>query len=159
MLTHHLLDSLAVVADLAGRTVADVGTGAGFPGLPLAVASPGRQFTLIDSTGKKIRFVEHAIGRLELTNVIAVHARSESLRPAQPFDTVIARACAPLPRLLPFVAPLAGPESRVLAMKGRIPEDELAALPRGWAVEYVRELHVPGLEAARCVVALRRATR
>ncbi len=157
MLTHHLLDSLSVFPDLAGTRVADVGTGAGFPGLPLAVASPQRHFTLIDSNNKKIRFVEHALAQLKLDNVTAVHARSESLRPAEPFDTIVARACAPLPRLLPFVAPLAGRRSRVLAMKGRYPADELAALPRGWTVEYSREIAVPGLDAARCVIALQRS--
>src|SRR6266478_3271564 len=91
MVTHHLLDSLAIHGDLQGVTVADVGTGAGFPGLPLAVVNPERRFTLIDSAGKKIRFVSHAAHTLGLTNVEAVHGRVESLQPQQPFDTVVAR--------------------------------------------------------------------
>ena len=106
MVTHHLLDSLAVQADLHGTTIADVGTGAGFPGLPLAVLNPERRFTLIDSAGKKIRFVSHAAHALGLTNVEGLHARVESLKPEKPFDTIVARAFAPLPEMLEKVAPL-----------------------------------------------------
>src|ERR1700758_1724736 len=81
MITHHLLDSLSISPDLAGERIADVGTGAGFPGLPLALANPARQFSLIDSNGKKVRFVAHAARTLELRNVTAVHSRAEGLRP------------------------------------------------------------------------------
>jgi 16S rRNA (guanine527-N7)-methyltransferase len=156
MITHHLLDSLAVNAELAGERVADVGTGAGFPGLPLAVANPQRHFTLIDSTAKKLRFVAHAAKLLQLTNVSVLHARVEKMRPQAPFDTVVARAFAPLPRLLQTVAPLCGPRTRVLAMKGKWPEGELAALPASWRVSGSRALAVPGLDAARCVIVLSR---
>ena len=156
MLTHHLLDSLAIQPDLAGARIADVGTGAGFPGLPLALVNPQRHFTLIDSNNKKIRFVTHAVALLKLDNVTPVHARSEDLRPAAPFDTIMARALAPLPRLLPWVAPLAGRDTRVLAMKGRWPEAELKELPRAWRLSGSRELKVPGLEAARCVLVLQK---
>jgi 16S rRNA (guanine527-N7)-methyltransferase len=155
--THHLLDSLAVHADLAGVRIADVGTGAGFPGLPLALSNPTRQFTLIDSTAKKLRFVSHAAALLGLANVSVVHARAETLNPAVPFDTVVARACAPLPKLLSTVAPLCGPQTRVVAMKGKWPGAELAALPRGWRMTGSRELKIPGLAAARCVILLQRA--
>jgi 16S rRNA (guanine527-N7)-methyltransferase len=156
MLTHHLLDSLAVNADLAGERIADVGTGAGFPGLPLAVANPQRHFTLIDSTAKKLRFVSHAAQLLGLANVSVLHERVEKMRPAAPFDTVVARAFAPLPRLLQTVMPLCGPDTRVLAMKGHRPVEELAALKAPWQVVQERELTVPGLAAARCVIVLRR---
>ena len=156
MITHHLLDSLAVNAELAVERVADVGTGAGFPGLPLAVANPQRHFTLIDSTAKKLRFVAHAARLLQLTNVSVLHARVEKMRPEAPFDTVVARAFAPLPRLLQSVAPLCGPRTRVLAMKGKWPESELAALPASWRVSGSRALAVPGLTGARCVIVLSR---
>ena len=156
MLTHHLLDSLAVQTDLHGTRIADVGTGAGFPGLPLALCNPERAFTLIDSNGKKIRFVSHAAHLLGLTNVTPVQARAEALRPGEPFDTLLARAFAPLPQLLPGVEGLCGPKTRVLAMKGRWPEEELAALPSPWRVVASRPLVVPGLEAARCVIVLMR---
>jgi 16S rRNA (guanine527-N7)-methyltransferase len=154
MLTHHLLDSLAVNADLAGERIADVGTGAGFPGLPLAVVNPRKQFTLIDATAKKLRFVSHAAELLELGNVTVLHARVEALKPEQPFDTVVARAFAPLPRLLQQVRPLCGPRTRVLAMKGRRPDAELAAVTAPWRVAAVHGLRVPGLDKARCVIAL-----
>jgi 16S rRNA (guanine527-N7)-methyltransferase len=156
MVTHHLLDSLSVSPDLAGTRIADAGTGAGFPGLPLAVCNPQRHFTLIDSTAKKLRFVSHAIELLRLGNVTAVHARVETLKVDAPFDTVVARAFAPLPGLLSKVAPLCGPASRVLAMKGKWPAEELAALPAAWRVTGSRELAIPGLDAARCVIALAR---
>jgi 16S rRNA (guanine527-N7)-methyltransferase len=154
MVTHHLLDSLAVSPDLAGSSIADVGTGAGFPGLPLAVANPTRSFTLIDSTAKKLRFVAHAAQLLGLGNVTTLHARVERLRVERPFDTIVARAFAPLPRLLESVAPVVGPHTRVLAMKGKWPQAELRAIDASWSVERTRELHIPGLEGARCVIAL-----
>jgi 16S rRNA (guanine527-N7)-methyltransferase len=154
MLTHHLLDSLAVHPDLKGARIADAGTGAGFPGLPLALCNPERHFTLIDSTAKKIRFVSHAVGRLGLTNVSPVHARVEALEVEAPFDTVIARAFAPLPQLLAKVAALCAAHTRVLAMKGKWPKAELAALPAPWRVVDSRELAIPHLGAARCVIVL-----
>ncbi len=154
MLTHHLLDSLAIHPELAGSRIADVGTGAGFPGLPLAVVNPQRHFTLIDSVDKKIRFVSHAVRALGLTNVTPLRARAESLRPEPPFDTVVARALAPLGELIETVSPLVGAGSRVLAMKGRWPADELASLPAPWRLAGSRELAIPGLAEARCVLVL-----
>jgi 16S rRNA (guanine527-N7)-methyltransferase len=157
MVTHHLLDSLSVQSALHGTTVADVGTGAGFPGLPLAVVDPQREFTLIDSNNKKVRFVAHAARTLGLPNVTAVHARSEAFKTGKPFDTVIARAFAALPELLKLVSPLCGPETRVLAMKGKRPDDEIAAVPASWRVLEMRSLAVPGLNEERHLVMLQRA--
>jgi 16S rRNA (guanine527-N7)-methyltransferase len=154
MVTHHLLDSLAIHGDLYGTTIADVGTGAGFPGLPLAVVNPQRRFTLIDSAGKKVRFVSHAAHALGLTNVEGVHARVEALRPARPFDTVVARAFAALPEMLALVSPLCGPQTRVLAMKGKWPQEEIDAIPQGWRVARSHDLIVPGLGEARCAIVL-----
>lgn len=157
MLTHHLLDSLAIHADLLGKRIADVGTGAGFPGLPLALIQPARRFTLIDSNGKKIRFVAHVQRLLGLANVTALQARVEKLAPVEAFDTVVARAFAPLPQLLAKVAPLCGPATRVLAMKGKRPDQEIAALPPSWRLVAARPLGVPGLLQSRCLVTLARA--
>jgi 16S rRNA (guanine527-N7)-methyltransferase len=156
MVSHHLLDSLAVQADLYGERIADVGTGAGFPGLPLAVCNPQRHFTLIDSTTKKIRFVEHVVQLLGLTNVEVLNARAESLKPERPYDSVVARALAALPELLRVVKPLTGPRTHVLAMKGKWPEEELKQIRPPWHVLSSREIKVPGLEAARCVIVLGR---
>jgi 16S rRNA (guanine527-N7)-methyltransferase len=154
MVSHHVLDSLAVHRYLHGASIADVGTGAGFPGLPLALVNPERRFTLIDSNGKKVRFVSHAVRTLGLMNVEPLQARVETLRPERPFDTVLARAFASLPELLEAVAPLCGSETRVLAMKGKWPKDELDALPPLWRVAESHTLTVPGLAEARCLIVL-----
>jgi 16S rRNA (guanine527-N7)-methyltransferase len=153
MLTHHLLDSISSHADLHGTTVADVGTGAGFPGLPLAVLNPQRRFTLIDSNGKKIRFVQHAARELQLANVEGLHGRVETLK-GRTFDTVVARAFASLPDMTANIASLCGPLTRVLAMKGRYPKDEIDALQPPWRQQSSRELPIPGLNESRCVVVL-----
>jgi 16S rRNA (guanine527-N7)-methyltransferase len=149
MISAHLLDSLAAQPDLLGLRIADVGTGAGFPGLPLALIEPQRQFTLIDSVAKKIRFVTHAVRVLELANVAPLQARVETLNPDIPFSTVIARAYAALPDLLGSVRGLCSADTRVVALKGRYPQEELSELPRGWRLAQVRKLTIPGLDAER----------
>jgi len=156
MLRKHLLDSLAVLPHLQGARIADVGTGAGFPGLPLAICSPERQFTLIDATAKKCRFVTHAAALLGLTNVTVVHARAEAWRPAAAFDSVVARALASLAEFIRSAAHLCASGGRLLAMKGRVPEAELASLPHGWHMVALHRLAVPGLEAERHLVELAR---
>jgi 16S rRNA (guanine527-N7)-methyltransferase len=152
MISAHLLDSLSAQPDLQGSVIADVGTGAGFPGLPLAVIEPHRQFTLIDSVAKKIRFVSHAARLLELPNVTPVHSRVQTLAPALAFDTVMARAYAALPDLLQSVQGLCGPGTRVLAFKGRYPQDELDEVPRGWRLLQARKIAIPRLPAERHIL-------
>ena len=159
MVVKHLLDSLSVQPWLHGARVADVGTGAGFPGLPLAVVNPGRYFTLIESTGKKARFVAHAAGALGLTNVEVANQRAEAYRPHQPFDTVLCRAVGKVGEFVRIAGHLCAPDGRLLAMKGQHPGAELEPLPKGWRVTGVHALAVPGLDAARHVVELARAQR
>ena len=159
VLTHHLLDSLSAHPDLAGQEIADVGTGAGFPGLPLAIVNPQRRFTLIDAVDKKLRFIAHAARELGLQNVTTRHARVEDLQPVQPFDTVMARAFAPLPRMLELVAPLCSDATVILAMVGRWPAREPAedaGIPPAWQLLRQRRVQIPGLEAERHILLLSR---
>jgi 16S rRNA (guanine527-N7)-methyltransferase len=156
--THHLLDSLSAAPLLQGPRIADVGTGGGFPGLPLAIALPALRFTLIDSVAKKLRFVDHVVQVLNLTNVETLHTRVEQMKQAEPFDTVITRAFAPLPRLCEWVQPLCGKQTRVIAMKGRWPPEpganDSADVPRGWRIEGAPAVEVPGLDAQRHLITL-----
>ncbi|MFM1886533.1 MAG: hypothetical protein RL026_1690 [Pseudomonadota bacterium] len=159
VIIQHLLDSLSVHADITGTKVADVGTGGGFPGLPLAILQPGRRFLLIDSVGRKLRFVAHAARLLGLANVTTLQSRVEDLPPT-PQDCVVSRAFAPLPRLLHWVGPLCDPDTRVLAMKGVWPPppgspDEGPWPPR-WRLASVRRLEVPGLPSQRHLLTLYR---
>lgn len=156
-LTKHLLDSLTVQPYLRGERIADVGSGAGFPGIPLAIVEPRRHFTLIESTGKKCRFLEHVRDALGLGNVEVAQSRAESYRPEVRFDTVIARAVGPVADLVRVAGPLVVGGGRLLAMKGRYPESELAARLNGWKVAAVHPLTVPGLAEERHLVELVRS--
>ena len=157
MVTVHILDSLAARPLLHGTTVLDIGTGAGFPGLPLAIVEPDRRFVLLDSINKKIQFVQHAAAVLGLTNVEAVKARAEDYAPGYRFDTVIARAVASLPQLLELAGHHVGEGGVFIALKGRYPAEELRQIPAGWDYT-IEELSVPGLDAgSRHAVLLRRA--
>lgn len=158
MVSGHILDSLAVRPLLEGRRVLDVGTGAGFPGLPLAIAEPAIGFELLDSNGKKISFVRHVIGEIGLSNAAAIKARGEDYAPDERFDTVIARALASIPRLLKLAGHLLREEGVLLALKGKHPAAELESIKKlsGWNY-VVTEVTVPGLEShARHVVCLRK---
>ncbi len=153
----HLLDSLSIHAFLRGKRIADIGTGAGFPGLPLALVNPDREFTLLDSTAKKLRFVEHAAARMGLANVTTAHARAEVFKPKERFDCVLARAVGPIETFVHWCGPLVIGGGRLLAMKGRFPEAEIAAIPNGWKVAAVHRLTVPTLDEERHLVEICRS--
>lgn len=155
MVTRHLLDSLAVLPWIPGGRLLDAGSGAGLPGVPLAIARPDLDVTLLDSAGKKIRFLEHVRRELGLRNATPVQARLEDWAPAgpnsAPFDAIISRAFASLAAFAAAARHLAG-AARLLAMKGRYPAAELAELPDWLRVESVERLAVPGLQEERHLV-------
>jgi 16S rRNA (guanine527-N7)-methyltransferase len=149
----HLLDSLAVLPYIKGRRVIDIGTGAGLPGIPLAIFLPETSFTLLDSNAKKTRFVQQAVLELKLANVEVCHSRAEAYRPEQKFDTVITRAFAALPAILETTGHLLNDDGVLLAMKGQNPRDELAAVK---VKSSVVPLETPGVEAERCLVIIQK---
>jgi 16S rRNA (guanine527-N7)-methyltransferase len=157
MLRKHVLDSLTLQPYLHGNRLADIGTGAGFPGLPLAIVNPQRRFTLVEATGKKARFVEQTALRLGCDNVQVEHARAENYRPFELFDTVMARALSSLADFAAYAGHLCAPDGRLLAMKGKRPDDEISALPKAFRVLAVHRLKVPGLGDERHLVELRAA--
>jgi 16S rRNA (guanine527-N7)-methyltransferase len=159
MLRKHVLDSLSLQPYLRGARLADVGTGAGFPGLVLAIVNPDRRFTLIEATGKKARFVEQTVGRLGLGNVVVVNSRAETYRPFELFDTVVARALSSLADFVAYAGHLCAPDGRLLAMKGRRPDDEISALPRSFRALAVHRLNVPGLPDERHLAELVRSPK
>jgi 16S rRNA (guanine527-N7)-methyltransferase len=156
-ITKHLLDSLSVQPFLHGERVLDVGTGAGFPGLPLAIVNPSKQFVLLDSTAKKLKFIEHVAQLLELPNVQTVHTRAENFRPTQRFDIVVSRAVGPVEQFVKWAGHLCVGGGRLLAMKGRYPEEELGKLPSGWKLAAVHRLNVPALDEERHLVEICRS--
>jgi 16S rRNA (guanine527-N7)-methyltransferase len=159
MLRKHVLDSLSLQPYLRGERLADVGTGAGFPGLVLGVVNPQRRLTLIEATAKKARFVEQTAQRLGCGNVLVVNTRAESYRPFELFDTVVARALSSLADFVAYAGHLCAPGGRLLAMKGKRPDDEVSALPKSFRVLAVHRLRVPGLTDERHLVELIPAQR
>jgi 16S rRNA (guanine527-N7)-methyltransferase len=154
MLRKHVLDSLSLQPHLRGARLADVGTGAGFPGLPLAIMNPKRHFALIEATGKKARFVTQTAERLGCRNVEVVHARAETYRPLQLYDTVMARALSSLADFVAYAGHLCAADGRLLAMKGKRPDEEISALPKTFRVVAVHRLKLPGLDDERHLVEL-----
>lgn len=154
MVTRHLLDSLAISPHVRGKTLVDLGTGAGLPGLPLAVLEPDRRVTLVDSNGKKARFLREAVRSLGLRNVRIEQARAEDM--GGEFDCVVARAFASVAELLEVGGHLLARDGVCLAMKGMLKSDEIAMLPGGFRISAVVPLQVPGLGAARHVVIIHR---
>lgn len=155
MITRHLMDSLVVVPYLHGEQILDVGSGPGLPGIPLALACPERQFTLLDSNVKKVRFLRQAVAELRLENVSVVHSRVEQFQSSPGFDTIIARAYATLGELVRGAHHLCRPGGLFLAMKGVKPVTELDDLPENFELEAIHPLHVPGLEAERHLLVVR----
>ncbi len=158
MLVKHLLDSLAMHAHLHGiATLADLGTGPGLPGIPLAIALPHLQVTLVESNGKKARFLREAVRQLQLGNVKVVESRIEAFDAPGHFDAITARALATLPLILELGGHLLTRTGRLLAMKGGLPTEEIAALPAGWRLLASHSLRVPGLGAERHLVEVGRS--
>jgi 16S rRNA (guanine527-N7)-methyltransferase len=157
MLTHHLLDSLAVMPHLHGPRVLDVGSGAGLPGLPLALARPELQFTLLDASDKKTSFLRQAVIELQPGNVEVVCARVETWLTPAPFDTVVSRAFAEIADFVDVAGPLCASGGVMIAMKGLHPAAELERLPHPFRLQAVVALAVPGLDAQRHIALLQPA--
>ncbi|MCX7513319.1 16S rRNA (guanine(527)-N(7))-methyltransferase RsmG [Frateuria sp. STR12] len=154
MVTRHLLDSLAILPYVEGASLADLGTGPGLPGIPLAIAAPGRDVLLVDSNGKKVRFLREAIRSLKLEGVRAVQSRVEDVQGQ--FNCITARAFASLADMLTLGGHLLAPDGTWLAMKGRSADDELHGIPAGFGLRGRHALQVPGLAAERQVLVLGR---
>lgn len=154
MVTRHLLDSLAIAPHVTGANLADLGSGAGLPGIVLAIAAPQRTVTLVDTNGKKARFQREAVRALQLDNVEVVHARVQDVE--GDFDCITARAFASLADMLAWGGHLLADRGRWLAMKGQRPDAELAALPPGFRLQGEHALRVPGLDAERRLLVLAR---
>ncbi|MDX5517920.1 MULTISPECIES: 16S rRNA (guanine(527)-N(7))-methyltransferase RsmG [Stenotrophomonas] len=152
MVTRHLLDSLAMQPYLESGTLADLGTGPGLPGIPLAIARPQLQVTLVESNGKKARFMREAVRQLGLGNARVAESRAEALAEPAAYDYLTARAMDTLAGIIRVGGHLLRPGGRLLAMKGVYPHDEIAQLPAGWSVEQVLPLSVPGLTGERHLV-------
>ncbi len=155
VVSRHVLDSLSILPWVDSGPVLDVGTGAGLPGIPLAIARPAVDFCLLDSSGKKTRFLRQAVSELGLSNIEIIHGRVEQLDRRQHYALVTSRAFAALADMLKASAPLLTESGRCLAMKGALPSDEIARLPLGWCAELV-PLEVPGERARRHLVIVQR---
>ena len=149
MVVRHVLDSLSILPWVEGPRVLDVGSGAGLPGIPLAIVRPEFEFCLLDSNGKRTRFLTQVVVELRLNNVSVVRGRVEDYRPETLFNSIVSRAFATLADLVADAGRLCAPAGRLLAMKGVFPDDELACLPAAYRVVGVYPLQVPHLEAER----------
>ncbi|EAN4085638.1 16S rRNA (guanine(527)-N(7))-methyltransferase RsmG, partial [Salmonella enterica] len=145
MVVRHILDSIVVAPYLQGQRFIDVGTGPGLPGIPLAIVLPDAHFTLLDSLGKRVRFLRQVQHELRLENITPVQSRVEAYPSEPPFDGVISRAFASLNDMVSWCHHLPGEKGRFYALKGQLPEDEIASLPDEFSVESVEKLRVPQL--------------
>jgi 16S rRNA (guanine527-N7)-methyltransferase len=157
MLVKHLFDSLSMHAFVGDERMADLGAGAGLPGIPLALARPGLQVTLVESAGKKARFMREVKRQLGLDNIEVIEGRAEAVDRPGGFDCLVARALGTLGMILDIGGHLLTPGGRLLAMKGTVPHEEIQALPAGWEVSAIHALEVPGLGAERHLVIVGRS--
>lgn len=155
MLVRHILDSIVVAPYLKGERFIDVGTGPGLPGIPLSIVRPEAHFTLLDSLGKRVRFLRQVQHELALTNITPVQSRVEEFPSEPPFDGVISRAFASLNDMVSWCHHLPGPDGRFYALKGQLPSDEIDSLPAEFSVESVEKLRVPQLEGERHLVVIK----
>nr|WP_233152464.1 16S rRNA (guanine(527)-N(7))-methyltransferase RsmG [Salmonella enterica] len=155
MLVRHILDSIVVAPYLQGQRFIDVGTGPGLPGIPLAIVLPDAHFTLLDSLGKRVRFLRQVQHELKLENITPVQSRVEAYPSEPPFDGVISRAFASLNDMVSWCHHLPGEKGRFYALKGQLPGDEIALLPDNFSVESVEKLRVPHLEGERHLVIIK----
>ena len=156
MVAKHLLDSLSIAPLLQGKRFLDVGTGAGLPGIPLAICFPEKRFELLDSNGKKTRFLQQAVAELALTNCVVHRSRIESCGLGADFDGVLSRAFASLADMAVACGPMLNGRGLLLAMKGQYPEEELSRLPKPYIVKGSHALTVPGLAGERHLIELSR---
>lgn len=157
MVSHHLLDCLAVVPHVRAHSIIDVGSGAGLPGIPLALALPQSRVTLLEANHKKATFLKQAVIELGLGNIAVVCERAETWQPPHEFEVVISRAFSGLPEFLGAAGRLCAANGTIAAMKGVYPDEEIAQLPPGYELRSVVPLAVPGLEAERHLVLMRPA--
>ena len=156
MLVKHIMDSIVVSPYLQGQRLIDVGTGPGLPGLPLAILNPDKKFVLLDSLGKRLRFIRQAVLALGLKNVEFVQSRVEDYQPEEKFDVVLSRAFASLQDMLLWCKHLPKENGHFLALKGQFPEQEIAQLDKQFEFIESISLHVPNLEGERCLVKVKR---
>ena len=152
MVAYHLLDSLAIVPHIDGNIILDVGTGAGLPGIPLAICFPEKRFLLLDSNGKKTRFLFQVKMELGLDNVEVFHNRLETFQSQEQIDIVLCRAYATLAKVVSQCGHLMKTDCRLLAMKGQFPEEEIVELPASFRFVKTNELNVPGVDGTRHLI-------
>ncbi len=158
MVSLHIFDSLAVAPYIKGDTCLDVGSGGGLPGIPLAIMQPQRTFTLLDTNGKKTRFMQQVAIELGLKNIIVVQARAEKWQTESKFNTIISRAFASIFDFIHSSSHHLSENGQILAMKGLFPQQELSYLPNGFIVEYSKTLLIPEVSGSRCIIKLIRKT-
>ncbi|WP_100638827.1 16S rRNA (guanine(527)-N(7))-methyltransferase RsmG [Marinobacter salexigens] len=156
MVSRQLLDSLSILPWVTTEHLLDVGAGGGLPGIPLAIVLPERRFTLLDSNGKKTRFLNQCVLELGLNNVDVIHGRAEDCKPEQPYTQISSRAFTALENLVNWCEGLLANNGSFLAMKGQYPDDEVAALPAGWQVSSTHSLNVPGAGGERHLLVVSR---